>query len=55
MEIGLIKHDGKIGKLKDDGNYFLGNKGDNFQDKLQKSWSWENNYEYNEKVLLLTN
>ena len=36
MEIGEIKNDGKIGKLKDDNNYFLGNKVDNFRDKLQK-------------------
>ena len=31
LEIRGIKHGGKIGKLKDNNNYLLGNKGDNFQ------------------------
>ena len=36
MLIGGFKHGGKIGKIKDDNNYFLGNEVDNFQDILLK-------------------
>ena len=34
LEIVGFKHGGKIGKLKDGNNYFLGNKGDNFNKNL---------------------
>ena len=36
MEIGGFKWGGKIGQLKDDGNYVSGNDFDNFQDKIIK-------------------
>ena len=37
MEIGAIKYGGKIGKLIDDNNYFLGNKGGSFQGNILKN------------------
>ena len=40
METGGFKYSGKIKGLKDDKNYFLGNKGDKFREKILKNCSW---------------
>ena len=37
LEIGLFKHSGKIGKLKDDNNCVLSNESENFQENLLKN------------------
>ena len=37
LETGGIRHSGKIGKLKDDNSYVVGNKGGSFQDRLLKN------------------
>ena len=49
LEIEGFKHGGKIGKLKDDNDFVLGNKGDNFQYKLLKNVldNEKNNYVQN--------
>ena len=37
LEIGLFKHSGKIGKLKDDNNCVLSNESEKFQENLLKN------------------
>ena len=54
MEIGGIRHGGiTFRKLKDDNNYILGNKGDNFRGWIQnKSGNEKRNGQHNAKVVI---